>query len=506
MARQPTIASSLPATVTLRWVCATVVVAALSMPGCRSETKPESPTTRETSGAETTGGPEASSTGAETVPASQPVTKPALPAPLDPGGCLVSGCHDGLARVDYRHGPFQAGACDACHGPEQPDHKFSLKRPGLEGCTFCHPVVGHKKHLHEVIAKDGCLPCHNPHGTNTKFLLTEASIELTCQGCHNIERKSRLHGPFAAGLCTTCHQPHESDNKFLLLGGEGRNHCMLCHRSTQQELLAASTVHEPVKEGCTQCHDPHSSENAYVLTKPIEELCFECHPDVEGKVAEAKSPHGAVFTADRCANCHDPHAQANPDLLRSDLLTLCLRCHDKPQKAYDGRTIPDMRPVLVQRKSLHGPVKAGQCNACHEVHGSSSAKLLVKYFPTKFYDAFDLANYALCFQCHSNAIVLEQTTWTLTNFRDGDRNLHYLHVNRPEKGRTCRTCHEIHGSNLPRHMASEVEFEGGGWSMPIGFGRTPDGGKCSPGCHKAYAYSRNRRLNPISRPSVENPQ
>jgi len=357
-----------------------------------------------------------------------------------------------------------------------------------------------------VIAKEGCLPCHDPHGSNTKFLLTEASTELTCQGCHEIERKSRLHGPFAAGQCTACHQPHESDSKFLLLGGEGNNHCLMCHRSKQQQLLAASTVHKPVEEACTTCHTPHSSDNAFMLNAPVEELCFTCHPDVEGKVAEAKSPHGAVFTGHRCANCHDPHAQGNRLLLRSDLRSLCLRCHDKPQRAYDGRTIPDMRPVLLERKSLHGPVKAGQCDICHEVHGSRNARLLGKYFPSKFYDAFDLAKYALCFQCHSNAIVLVPETSTLTNFRDGERNLHYLHVNRPEKGRTCRTCHEIHGSSLPRHMASEVGFEGGAWSMPIRYEETADGGKCAPGCHKPFAYSRVKRLNPISRPPAEKPE
>ena len=53
-----------------------------------------------------------------------------------------------------------------------------------------------------------------------------------------------------------------------------------------------------------------------------------------------------------------------------------------------------------------------------------------------------------------------RTRCPLTGFRDGDVNLHYLHVNREEKGRTCRTCHEMHGSDLPNHMASGVPVRG----------------------------------------------
>lgn len=408
-------------------------------------------------------------------------------------GCVAVDCHANLVTVAYQHGPVFVGACESCHEPEQPDHKFPLKRTGVELCTFCHPIMGGRKHVHEVLGKEGCLPCHNPHGSNTKFLLTAASTELVCQPCHSIERKPRLHGPFAAGECTVCHEPHQGDYAHLLRGGDGKDHCLVCHRSMATKMQAAGVIHKPAENECTGCHEPHSSSFDSMLKTPVEQLCFECHPDVEGRVANAQSPHGAVFTGHQCANCHDPHAEGRPNLLRDELRDLCLRCHDKPLEAYDGRTIPDMRPVLLDRKSLHGPVQAGQCNACHEVHGSSNAKLLTKHFPPEFYDAFDLANYALCFECHPKAIVLEKETTTLTNFRDGSRNLHYLHVNRPEKGRTCRTCHEIHGSNLPRHMASEVQFEGGAWSMPIRFVETSDGGSCSPGCHKPYSYSRHAR-------------
>jgi predicted CXXCH cytochrome family protein len=259
-----------------------------------------------------------------------------------------------------------------------------------------------------------------------------------------------------------------------------------------------------MEEGCTRCHDPHSSDYRNVLRAPTDQLCFECHCDIKDAMAAATTPHGAVLADQSCANCHDPHAQDRPFMLRNELQKLCLNCHDKPQTAFDGHTVPDMRPVLTNRRFLHGPVRVGQCDACHEVHGSSRARLLRKRFPEQFYEAFDLAEYELCFDCHSSALVLEKETTTLTNFRDGERNLHFVHVNRSDKGRTCRTCHEIHGSNLPRHIATAVPFEGGGWAMPIQFEQGDGGGSCSPGCHEPKKYRRAGAAPPPVRPLSPN--
>ena len=61
------------------------------------------------------------------------------------------------------------------------------------------------------------------------------------------------------------------------------------------------------------------------------------------------------------------------------------------------------------------------------------------------------------------------------------------------------SCDACHGSNLPKHMASEVPFEGSDWPLPIGFEKTPTGGRCAPGCHKALAYDRE---HPTSRPTT----
>ena len=77
----------------------------------------------------------------------------------------------------------------------------------------------------------------------------------------------------------------------------------------------------------------------------------------------------------------------------------------------------------------------------------------------------------------------------LTQFRDGDRNLHYVHVNR-EKGRTCRACHEVHASKRPAHIREAVPYGSGNWMLEINFEQTPQGGSCTPACHVMRSYTR----------------
>jgi predicted CXXCH cytochrome family protein len=414
--------------------------------------------------------------------------KPAAALPMDTS-CVTPACHANLVNAKQIHGPVAVANCQSCHAEETGIHVYPLKRPGNETCTFCHPIVGARTHEHAAVEESGCTACHDPHKSEVKFLLKEASVELTCATCHDTPKEKFAHGPFAAGQCTVCHQPHESNNAGLLRQGDQPDHCFSCHTGVQVRVANSPYVHEPAKESCTTCHDAHTSEYPFQLSAPIADSCLSCHTDMAERIKSEPVSHDAVFMDQGCANCHDPHAAAGPNLLRDRADHLCLKCHNQPQQASDGRTIPDMQPTL-NRRFLHGPIRAGDCAACHSVHGGENARLLVKRFPDTFYASFDLTNYALCFSCHSEDLVLTEQTDELTGFRDGDRNLHYLHVNRDQKGRTCKTCHDIHGSDRPDHIASDVPFEGSQWAMPINFEKSDAGGSCSPGCHETKTYRR----------------
>lgn len=128
---------------------------------------------------------------------------------------------------------------------------------------------------------------------------------------------------------------------------------------------------------------------------------------------------------------------------------------------------------------------------------------MVKGYTAKFYADFDVTNFALCFECHPSALVTLPETESATEFRDGMVNLHYLHINREERGSSCRTCHSVHGSDQPRHIARTVVYDGSGWLMPIRFELTPTGGRCAPGCHEPMSYSRSSGVVELNAPLTD---
>ena len=76
---------------------------------------------------------------------------------------------------------------------------------------------------------------------------------------------------------------------------------------------------------------------------------------------------------------------------------------------------------------------------------------------------------------------------SLTNFRNGEKNLHYLHIN-GIKGRSCILCHDVHASNNEHLIADKVPFES--WWMNLNYKTLENGGSCQPGCHKEKKYTR----------------
>jgi len=157
----------------------------------------------------------------------------------------------------------------------------------------------------------------------------------------------------------------------------------------------------------------------------------------------------------------------------------------------------DMASWLDEHEVWHEPIRENDCGACHRPHGSKYFRLLKKPFPPKFYAPFRAENYALCFSCHEKTLVTARSTRSVTQFRDGDRNLHFLHVNRAKRGRTCRACHELHASDSPLHIRERVRY--GRWMMPLNFEKNETGGSCSPGCHAAMDYSRKSANAPAGK-------
>ncbi len=350
----------------------------------------------------------------------------------------------------------------------------------------CHGALIDRKNVHAP-AKDDCLTCHQQDGTAHTFTLVSPRTQL-CVGCHEVATPADtfVHGPVAVGECVTCHDPHASDLPKLVRK-TGVELCQVCHVEMTQAMAEHRFTHAPVKADCTSCHSPHASPLRYQLKRSGAELCATCHQAVIDAATKAPVHHDALTMDRQCLNCHAPHTADLPAQLRATTRTLCLSCHNKEVTTPTG-PIMNLAEWLAKNPDVHGPIRQDDCSACHQPHGSAQFRLLRKDYPPHFYSPFDPKNYELCFTCHEPDLVQVARTTTLTGFRQGDRNLHFVHVNRRDKGRTCRACHEVHSSQKPKHIRDAVPF--GSWALPINYETQPDGGRCAPGCHKAYEYRR----------------
>lgn len=300
------------------------------------------------------------------------------------------------------------------------------------------------------------------------------------------------HAPYEAGDCKICHQNADPGNPGPVTR-KGTAMCLDCHEE-YAAVLKRPQVHVPARRDCTNCHNPHNAQFPKLLRAGTRALCSGCHDEVAAVVDKAKVAHKPVTSGAQCTSCHNPHAASVEKLLVREPFDLCISCHDKDDMAgAGGRKLANMKAWLDSNKVWHGPVEKKDCAACHEPHGGDHFRLLTDDYPAAFYAPYDAKNYALCFSCHKEAAFSSAQTTTLTSFRDGSRNLHYLHLQQGGRGRTCRACHEVHASKQPHHIREGVPYGSSGWVLKLNYRRTDSGGSCDKTCHQEKAYSRAPR-------------
>lgn len=407
----------------------------------------------------------------------------------EPALCLQ--CHPAVETTIKSnksvHPPVQQ-SCTPCHNPHGTANKAMLKAAIPDLCNNCHEPKNKKKVVHAPVMGGDCLTCHHQHAAANKGMLKQAMPQV-CFSCHaeGMLQQKNMHPPVAAGDCSGCHDNHQSNFAGRILH-EGNTLCFTCHPDKEDGLKNKKTVHKPVAQSCVQCHSPHGTSNKAMLISAVPALCSNCHPNEASMREKAIVKHAPMVDAKTCMNCHDPHFSDSVRLLPVQQMDLCLSCHDKQLNA-DRGTVMDMKSFLAENKNAHGPLKNKDCASCHNPHGSDYWRILLKYYPPEFYTSYADGKYGLCFSCHDKAAFLQRRAGNQTNFRNGDRNLHFVHVNKNEKGRTCRACHEVHAdSGTQHHIKQEVLFKG--WTMPMNYSPSAKGGSCSPGCHGEKTYSR----------------
>lgn len=405
--------------------------------------------------------------------------------------CVTDKCHSNMGKDKFVHGPAATGDCVFCHKPVA-KHKFAPIQNVAKLCYDCHDKVDTHKEVHTPVKEGKCTGCHDAHQSPNKFQLRAAGSDL-CFTCHKkaIVGGKYVHGPVAVGGCSICHNPHSSDFPKMLMA-KGNDACLSCHTDKADAFKGKKFTHAPVKESCMKCHDPHSGNYKYNFAADgSQDLCFKCHADKKKNIAEATVKHGGLETEKRCLACHDPHVSDYVKQLIAQPIDLCMQCHNR-EYAKGKKTVADMKELLAKNSVHHGPIKQKDCSSCHDTHGSSNFRILRAYFPDIFYSGYNPDNYKLCFMCHENTLAQDAKTTKLTNFRNGDQNLHFVHVNKTQKGRTCRACHDAHATNNPKHIRDAVPF--GAWPLPVGFKKTDTGGACLPGCHQLFKYDRNNAV------------
>lgn len=298
------------------------------------------------------------------------------------------------------------------------------------------------------------------------------------------------HAPFEAGDCKICHQNADPKQPGPV-PVKGPALCLGCHEEFDGVMKRPHT-HKPARGDCTTCHNPHNAASRKLLLQEPLALCTNssCHDKIGKVVSNAKVPHKAVSTNAKCGNCHDPHGSAVAKLLLQSPFDLCLSCHNVDTATdANGKKLQNIKAWLDNNKVRHGPVRDKDCSGCHVPHGSDHFRLLEEDYPKDFYAPFDVRTYALCFSCHNDDAFSKAQT-TLTKFRNGTKNLHFVHLQQSGRGRTCRACHEVHASNQKNHIRAGVPYGSSGWMLKLNYRETATGGSCEKTCHAEKEYKR----------------
>ena len=444
-----------------------------------------------------------------------------VPSPaIASDNCLTGTCHSKVVSVIRPHAPVEEGKCLSCHRQEVQEHPtpgnkgFTMIAKGGKLCVMCHESPGKGDVVHQPALDGNCAACHHPHGANGRFLLEISEERLKkaddilangddqrglCLTCHDNKpfKGIHVHSPVGNGNCSLCHNPHRSPEKHLLNGPEN-SLCLDCHEDIKASLSPGSYLHPPLRvSGCTSCHDPHSSNLQYLLKIKLPDLCFDCHKTLQDQLSKVKKLHKPLTQERGCGNCHAPHASKVKKLLPFAEMDLCLNCHGDKTLA----PLKDIRSELKGKKYVHGPIGTGQCTACHDPHGNDNFRMLKGPYPATLYAPYSQGTYDFCLRCHEKNLLRFAETTVFTKFRNGNRNLHSVHVANSRKGRSCRFCHEPHASDGPKLTSTEgARF--GSWKIPFRLELTTSGGRCSSGCHVSLGYD---RLKPVVYVSNKSP-
>jgi len=206
--------------------------------------------------------------------------------------------------------------------------------------------------------------------------------------------------------------------------------CTTCHGDGTAHIEAGGDkekIDKPAGLACANCHTVHAPQDKVLAKATQPEVCFTCHK-TERAQTHRISHHPILEGKVVCSDCHNPHGSTGPKLLVKDSVNdTCYTCHAEKRG-----------PFLWE----HAPV-TDDCTNCHTPHGSTNSPLLKARAPW------------LCQECHSGDH--GKNLYSGANLPGGNvttlNGIQGLANQSPPaqlNARACMNCHVlVHGSNHP---------------------------------------------------------
>ncbi len=380
--------------------------------------------------------------------------------------------------------------------PELPlDHQNHVQ------CTTCHEP--HDDSFGDFLRMDNtesrlCLSCHEPDNWTTSDHATSGA---------SLAGSSAVWGNLSASTvreaaCESCHRPHTAGGRQRLLRREAEEeNCMDCHDGSvaradlRASLNALSThpvrlttgVHDPTEQPsamsehveCADCHNPHQARRGGPRQAPFIQPAMA---GATGVMNAGLTPGEAQYEYQVCYKCHGSRNVSQPTVDRIFDNSDIADAFDPANASYhpvqaQGRN-PNV-PSLLQNYNTTSMIYCADCHGSDDAsirgpHGSRYAPLLTHNYSTRDNTKESPQAYALCYQCHNRASILEDRSF----------KKHKEHIDGEDT--SCATCHDPHGVRENSHLINfdrSVVGPASNGVGPIFEDRGNFTGSCTLSCH-----------------------
>jgi len=297
---------------------------------------------------------------------------------------------------------------------------------------WCVPLA----HAQTAAEKEAaCLGCHGATASKPAISVHQTphgnradARTPACQDCHGASNSHTKDASIAPDVVFNAKSKHVSSPDARSAA------CMACHES--KVLVRANwsgSQHQTRGVACSDCHNVHAPEQKVMNKATQADVCFVCHKDQRAQTRRVSThPLAAIGLASAakmaCSDCHNPHGSTGPKLLvKNSVNETCFTCHAEKRG-----------PFLWE----HAPV-AEDCTNCHTPHGSTTAPLLKARVPF------------LCQECHSGDHAAQVNSGANlagggVTTANGAQQPGAATTRAQLAARACLNCHVlVHGSNHP---------------------------------------------------------